>query len=88
MIDELIVTPIAKGALVQFPPGRPWAVYRAFRHDFPKARAAANWAWFVPGPTAAQRVTRWQAEKARAAAAAARQARRDAADREWEAAAP
>lgn len=88
MTDELILTPRPDGALVQFPPGRPWSFYRAFREYFPKARPAANWSWFVPGSTAARRVTRWQAERAGHAIAATRQARQEAADREWEAAAP
>ncbi|TDR94162.1 hypothetical protein [Enterovirga rhinocerotis] len=76
------------GALISFCPGRPWAEYRAFRRDFPKAKPAANWRWFVPGPTAVRRVEKWRLAREQAAAEAARRTRREAQDREWDAAAP
>jgi hypothetical protein len=86
--DELTVSPVDGGVIVRFPPGRPYRLYRAFRGHFPKARPVENWGWFVPGPTAARRVTLWQTRAREDAAAAARAARRAAQDLEWEAAAP
>lgn len=88
MSELLDISPAEGGAIVAFHPCRPWALFRQFRAQFPKAKPVANWRWFVPGRTAAARVAKWQAEQQDRELVAARRERAARADREWDAAAP